>query len=436
MSAVSNPVPVRTPEPASPVTAPAKPEPGSPWKWILGIVLLAGIAWALYQATATKSQPTAGLPVYKTAKVTEGTIEQTVRVGGQTAARSYEAISAPIMRGPEGSRDLILMKLAPSGSWVKKGQLIAQIDAQAMQDHVDDLTDTIEAAQADVEKRKAEIAIEKESLQQTLRLAKSEYDKAKLEASAAEVRTDVERQLLQLSLEEAAANLKQRQADVEFQNASETASLRILQLTSERHTRHRDRHKGDVQRFTMHATMDGLAVMSPIFRGGEMAQIQEGDRVFPGQPFMKVVNPKTMQLEGSVNQAESSNFRIGQPARIKLDAFPGLEFPGKIYSIGALAVGGWRQNYYIRTVPIRFQIDGSDPRLIPDLSASADVILNKADKQMLVPRNAITTENGKKFAFIKRGDGFEKRELKLGLMNDTHAAVLEGLKTGEEVRLN
>ena len=437
MSAVSNPVPIRTPDPVSPVTAPPKPQSGMPWKWLIALVVVAILGWAVYQSMATRQeQQASALPVFKTVKATQGTLDRTVRVAGQTAARSFTTITAPILRSPEGGRDLLLMKLTPNGSWVKKGQVIATLDAQAMQDHVDDLSDTIEAAQADVAKRKAEISIENEALQQTLRLAKSEFEKAKLEASAAEVRTDIERQLLQLSLEEADATYKQRQADVEFKKASNAASVRILELTTERHTRHRDRHKGDVLRATIHASMDGLAVMSPIFRGGEMAQIQEGDRVYPGQPFMKIVDPKTMQLEGTVNQAESSEFRIGQQARIRLDAFPGLEFNGKIYSIGALAVGGWRQNYYIRSVPVRLQIEGSDPRLIPDLSASGDVVLDRAENQTVIPRNAIASENGKTVAYVKKGDTFERRELKVGLMNDTHAAILEGIQPGDDVRLN
>ena len=89
-----------------------------------------------------------------------------------------------------------------------------------------------------------------------------------------------------------------------------------------------------------------------------------------------------MQVEGSVNQAESSEFRVGQVAKIKFDAFPGMEFNGKVYSIGALAAGGLRSaSAYIRNVPIRVKIEGSDPRLIPDLSASADVVIEKARRQ-------------------------------------------------------
>jgi len=54
--------------------------------------------------------------------------------------------------------------------------LIAQIDAQSIKDHVDDLTALVVQADADIKKRKAEQAIEIENLQQTLRAAKAALD--------------------------------------------------------------------------------------------------------------------------------------------------------------------------------------------------------------------------------------------------------------------
>lgn len=399
------------------------------------MAVLAIGAWGVRQYTA-KPAPQATVVAVRTAKVAPGNLERIVRAAGQTSARDFANVTAPLIRGPEGNRDMILTKLVKSGAYVHKGELLAQIDAQGVQDHVDDLRDTIQAAEADVHKTEAEQAIAWENLQQTLRIAKSEYDKAKLDASAAEVRTDIERQLLQLSLDEAHARYKQQESDLKFTKISQDAQLKILKLTRDRHTRHRNRHLIDLQRFTIKAPMDGLAVMSPIFRGGEMGQIQEGDRVFPGQSFMKVVNTKSMQVEGSINQTETSDFRIGQPARIHLDAFPGMEFKGKIYSIGALAVSGWRQNYYIRTLPVRVEIEGSDPKLIPDLSASADVILDHAEGKLLVPLSAVSTEAGKNFAYVKDGENFDRREVHLGLQDETRAVVLAGLQTGDEVRLN
>ena len=437
MSALSQPLPVIKPETLSPPQVPITPRSGGPWKAIFFLLLL-GIGGYTAYHSFFKAQATAAETaiVIRTAKVTAGNLRRTIRVGGQTSAREFSNVVAPLLRGPESNRDLVLMKVAPSGTLVNKGALLAKIDGQSMQDHVDDLKDTIEAAEADVRKRKAEQGIEWESLQQTLRLAKSAYDKAKLDASAGEVRTEIERQLLNLSLEEAAASYKQQQTDLASKKISQAAELKILEYTRERHIRHRNRHMIDLSKFTVNAPINGLAVMSPIFRGGEMGQFQEGDRVSPGQQFMKIVNPNTMQVEANVNQSESGEFRIGQSAKIHFDAFPGLELDGKVYSIGALAVGGWRQNFYVRSVPIRLMIEGADSRVIPDLSASADVLLGTAEKKTLVPLSAVQIENGKAVVYVKNGETFERKDVELGLKSDSYAVVDSGLRTGDEVRLN
>jgi HlyD family secretion protein len=437
MAAVHTPAPVLAPERTSPPPQPAGPSPRRPWKWLILLVIAAAAGIGLYQWAKAKPQQNAvAVPAARTAKVTSGTLERVARLSGQTSARNFANITAPLLRGPEMRGNLVILKLASSGAFVKKGDVVLELDAQSVQDHLDDINDTVQAAEGDIRKRKAEQQIEWDQLQQTLRVSKAEFDKARLDYQAAEVRTDIERQLLKLSLDEAEAQYKQAQNDINFKKQAHAAELRILELTRDRHIRHRDRHVGDLKRFTIHAPMDGLAVMQTVFRGGEMLQIQQGDQVFPGQQIMKIVQPKSMQVEAAVNQAESSQFRIGQKARITLDGFPGVEVPGQIYAIGALATRSWRDQYYIRNIPVRFTLDTQDPRIIPDLSASAMVLLEKADNATIVPLAAVRTENGKTVAYVRAGDTFEARPIQLSLRNDTHAAVVAGLQAGDEVRLN
>jgi multidrug efflux pump subunit AcrA (membrane-fusion protein) len=181
--------------------------------------------------------------------------------------------------------------------------------------------------------------------------------------------------------------------------------------------------------------MDGLVVMASVFRGGEMAQIQQGDQVSPGQQVLKIVDTRTMQVEGSVSQSDSGDLRVSQPAKIGFDAFSDLRFSGKVHSIGALAVGGWRQNFFIRSVPVRVQILGADPRLIPDLSAHANIVLETLPSQLQIPIGAVQEENGKAWVQVKRGEQFERREVKLGKRNSMNVAVASGVQAGEEVRL-
>jgi multidrug efflux pump subunit AcrA (membrane-fusion protein) len=368
--------------------------------------------------------------------VTSGPVQRIVRLTGSTSAKNFASVAAPMMRGPDAGRALILIHVANSGAMVKKGEVVARIDAQAMIDHVDDLSATIDQADADIRRRKAEQAMTWENMQQDIRVAKANLEKAKLDLSAAEVRTPVDAEILKLAAEEAEATYKEKLTDLPIQKISFGAELRILELTKDRHVRHRDRHKYDVERFTIQAPIDGLAVMQSIWRGTEMGQIQTGDQIAPGQPFMKIVDTSRMQMEGVVSQMQSDEMRLGEPALITFDAFPELRLKAKVSSLGAIATGGWWSNYYLRTVRVYLSILDHDNRVIPDLSTAASVSIGETTNALLIPREAVETKDGKSFVRIRAADRYETREVKLGMSDNIHVAVLEGLRAGDEVALD
>jgi len=420
---------------------PAVPEPErkgpARWKLLAIAAVVVVLGWLGYrQWVKQTAAPSAAVPAFRTAKAVQGVLQRTLRVSGQTSARNYASITIPLLRGPDSRDNLTLLTLAKSGSLVRKGDLILSVDTQTAQDHIDDVTDMVRQAHNDIEKRRAEQAIEWDQLQQSLRVAKADLDGWTLEAGAIELRTPIDKELIELQVEESAARYKQLQEDLASKKIAHAAELRILEITSERQERHLDRHVTDIKRLTIHAPMDGLAVMESIWRGQEMAQVQEGDLVTPGQRIMKIVDPTNMQIEGTVNQAEIGDLRVGAPAHIGVDAFPGAKFKGKVYSIGALATGSWRAGNYVRNVPVKVVIDGSDPRVIPDLSAWADVIVEQKDDATIVPLSAIQNEDGQSFVLVKSGMGFAKRPVKVGLANTTHAAITEGVNPGDEVRIN
>jgi RND family efflux transporter MFP subunit len=376
---------------------------------------------------------TGSADLVRTATVTTGPLERVVRISGQTSARNFALIMVPVFRGPDSGRDLTLLKVAPPGAFVRKGESVAELDAQNLKDHIDDVSDQVLQAENNVLKKRAEQEVEWESLQQNLRVARADRDKTKLDLSAGEVRTDIERELLKLNADEAEAAYKQLQGDMANKKAADAAELRILEIAVKQQRIHLNNHANDLKRFAMRAPMDGLVVMAQTFRNGQMRTVQQGDQVFPGMPFMRIVDLRSMQVEAAVSQADASEFRVGQRATVGLDAFPGLQFSGKIYSIGAMAVKGVWDTYYIRNVPVRIAVEGSDRRLIPDLSAWAHVQLDRSEKATIVPAAAVRTEGGRTTVFVKQGQGFEKRVVETGLRTATRVAVLSGLKPGEEV---
>jgi multidrug resistance efflux pump len=266
-------------------------------------------------------------------------------------------------------------------------------------------------------------------------VAKAELEKARLEYAASETRTPIDQELLRLAVEEAEARYKQLEADVRQKAIAHAAELKILEITRLRHVGHAQRHENDLKKYTFYSPMSGLAVVQSTWRGGEWNQVKQGDQLNSGQLFLKVVNPEKMQVEASINQVQSEELRIGQKARIGLDAFPNLKFEGNVSSIGAIATGGWRQQYYIRNIPVKVSILGSDPRLIPDLSASVEVIVERQDHAVQAPLAAIFEEDGESVVYVKNGQRTERRVVELGMKNATHVAVKSGLSEGEEVYL-
>lgn len=401
------------------------------------VVLIGGGAYYWNVVRPAQRAQAAEIAVAKTAPVRRANLEMRLRVTGQTSAREYAFLIAPRIRYRGVDPSMVLLKLTPSGTIVRKGDVVAEFDPQAMKDRLDDTLASVKDYDNSIKKRRVEQELDMETLQQSLRQAKAAVDKALLDQRTTEIRTDIDREILKLSVEEAQAAYKEQQTDVPQKIASQKSDMRILELTKKIEDINLERQQGDLAKMVLKAPMDGMVVLQTMFRpGGDQVTLAVGDQVRPGQPIMKIIDSRTMQVEGQINQSESSDFRIGQTAAVSLDAFPGSHYKARVYAIGALATSGGRQQYFIRNVPVRVQILSPDKNVIPDLSASADVLLAKADNVLAVPASALEENGDRAYVYVKNGTTFERRPVQTGLRNGTQVAILEGVKEGEQVRVN
>jgi hypothetical protein len=117
---------------------------------------------------------------------------------------------------------------------------------------------------------------------------------------------------------------------------------------------------------------------------------------------------------------------------VRFDAYPDLELPAHVYSVGAIAVSGGHRQSWVKYVPVRLKLERADPRAIPNFTVSANVVLESEPNTLLVPRECVFY-GPKPFAYVRGPTGWEKRELQLGLANNVAVAVRSGLREGEVV---
>jgi multidrug resistance efflux pump len=339
-----------------------------------------------------------------------------------------------MMAGPEGDRGLVLTYLPPNGSMVKEGQMIAQIDGQAIQDHVDDLDAQVSQYALELKRLAATQLAALEVMEQRVRTYRALFDRAKQDLRALDVRNAIDQERLHLALEEAQAEYEQSRQSLELMAEQQRAERRINELVQERQVRHRDRHKRDVTQFTIHAPMSGQVVLKTLRRRGQEFQVQIGDEVAPGQQFLRVVELGPMQMDGTINQVESEAVRVGQAATLHFDAYPELVVKGRVQAVGQMATASGRlSNNYIRRIPVRIRIEDRDPRVIPDLTASADVMVAEPADGLILPREAVREEGGRSVVYVRQGDTVEPREVEVGGASNTQITVRSGIQAGEEV---
>ena len=134
-------------------------------------------------------------------------------------------------------------------------------------------------------------------------------------------------------------------------------------------------------------------------------------------PIVDVVNPNADARAGAGQpgghqRAASRASRCGSG----LDAYPDLHFTGTRRAdlaarrdVDAVAK--------VRTFVVLIDVEGSHPNLMPDLTASLDVVLAQTPAALVVPRDAVRHDGERAFVRVQRGSGFADRPVTLGAMN-------------------
>ena len=298
---------------------------------------------------------------------------RTVRVSGVIRAARSITVQVPKIAGQGGN--VTLEKLAANGTVVHKGDLLAEFDrtdqlklAREAQAKFDDLSHQVEQKIAEqksnVEKRASE-----------LQQAQADLNKAEIEIRKGPILSDIEQQKNEEKLQDAKRHVASLGCSDKFHEQAEAAELRILELQRDRQKFIVERQQSNADKLAVRAPMAGMVALQNVFRNESMGHAQEGDQLWPGSPLMLLFDPSAMTLEVSVDEPDGAVLVPGAKATVHLDAYPNLSFNAHLESASPVASGSLGSP--VKTFIAQFTLDGSDTRLLPDLSAAVYIEVPK-----------------------------------------------------------
>ena len=278
---------------------------------------------------------------------------------------------------------------------------------------------------AEVEQAKSKIREAKEAYtiaERKLKAFKDYLLPAKIEMAKAKVgqaTSDLEQTRKLTAIRTAKASAELGRAEQEFKMAE--ASLEIA--------------KQQLLKTTIKAPIPGLAVIRDLYIKGEKRRLQVGDTVWRNQPLLYLPDISEMVVNAEVREVDLHKLEKDLPATVFVDAFPETQFKGVVDSIGVLAETRTAVKSPEKYFHVTVAIEDHDGRLRPGMTAKADILSDKAEDSLVVPLNAIFVKEGHRCCYVVVKNGYELREVSLGIQTEDFAEIREGLTEGEKICL-
>ena len=170
---------------------------------------------------------------------------------------------------------------------------------------------------------------------------------------------------------------------------------------------------------TWRATHDGTIMEKPVVAGMHADE---------GTPLYRIADLSTIWVIAEAPEQALAIATLGATAKIKVIAFPGKTFTGKVSFIYP------EVSMVTRTVKVRIELANSERILIPGMFASVELSAVPGKPVLTVPENALIDSGQRQVLLIARGEGlFEPREVFAGRHAGGRVEILSGLKEGENV---
>ena len=369
-----------------------KPQPRM-WLVVAGVVVLALIGAALWWHSRS------GAVEVQTAAARGGASEGGERIvlnaSGYVTARRAATVSSKVT-------GKVIEVLIEEGMKVTNGQVVALLDDANVKTSLKVAEAQSASAKAALEETRAQLKQASQEFQRITELAKQHI------AS-------------QSDLDQAESNAKSLAAHLARQELDATVAER--QVTG---------WQQQLDDMTIRAPFAGV-ITTKDAQPGEMISPVSAGGGFTRTGIGTIVDMGSLEIEIDVNESYINRVEPGQAVEATLDAYPVWKIPCKVIAIIPTADRGKS------TVKVRVGFDQLDPRILPEMSAKVafrDAGGAAAARTVMVPKNAVQSQDGRDVVFVVQNGRAERRAVTVTDTQGDDAVLSAGVSAGEKVVVN
>lgn len=359
---------------------------GKPPKWYkrkrvwIGVILVLVLLFALSRCNGGDEQPN-----YITAAVEERSLDLTVTATGNLRPTNQVEVGSEV----SGRIDRVIVDV---NDQVSRGQVLAIINTDVIEDQITQGRANLNAARAGVSQAQA-----------TLEFDTAQRDRLRdvFERSGGRVPSQAELEQAEAALARSLAAVASARANVSSAQAQLSSAL---------------------------TNQDRAVIRSPVSGVVLARQVEPGQTVVASfntpTLFVLAESLSTMQLRVEIDEADVGQVEVGQESTFTVDAYPGRRFPASVERVDlaannvALSEQQQAASQQVVSYEARLRVGNDEGLLRPGMTATATIATESTGSSMLVPNGALRFDPGGE---EEEGGIFGPQEF--GLDRDSEATI-------------
>lgn len=389
----------------------------------IAIILI--IAYSFYNKKSNEN-------VSLTAKVKKGNFINEVFISGEAQSTSSKKINGPSNARRFNIYQLKIQDLVPEGTIVKKGGYIGKLDASEVNGKINDAQLNLENAASKYTQQQLDTTLTLKQERNSIKDLLFDIEETKLELTQSEFEPPALIRQLEIKGEKLERELKEKKEDYSIKKRQ--ANAKMIEVGTEvSKIKKQIADLSDLQKaFTIHSDDDGMVTYVKDWNG---IKKKVGSTISPWEPAIASL-PDLTKMESKTYSNEVDIRKIKKDLKVKIgfDAFPDIELDGIVTDVAN--VGENKRGSDIKLFQVLIKLNETNNNIRPGMTTSNRILTHQEDNVLMVPLEAIFSNDSISYCFVKSGYSIGKKQVELGLSNNDVVIITKGLKENNVVYLN
>ncbi|MBN2449783.1 MAG: HlyD family efflux transporter periplasmic adaptor subunit [Lentisphaeria bacterium] len=211
----------------------------------------------------------------------------------------------------------------------------------------------------------------------------------------------------------------------------------------DRHRQQKAEREEELSRTVARAPRDGIVSVRLQYSrsGGGWTEYRPGVQRYRGDRLADIVDVGRMRVELMIHESDLDSVRVGQRARIRLPAHPGVVLEGEVTQVGGVgrdrtdvAPSGYEWGRSgITMFNASVSVEAGDMDLRPGMSAIVELQVESPARRLVLPRQAVRLHESRYHVLRRLGERVVEHAVQGQALDDLHFAIDEGLTEGDVV---